>query len=76
MFLKHDLAEILTQNNDPIFMYEEEILVAEYIFRNKKTFRFVPEAVVYHLQGEIKADKRKQKWLKQSIGYLYDKFFK
>lgn len=76
--LKPECVVLLSQINDKIFMYGEELLIAELIRKNKKKIYYIHDLVVYHNENSTTRlidYKRKSMYYKQSYGYLLNVFF-
>lgn len=77
-FLKMECINALIKIKDEIFMYGEEILVAEIVRAINKKIYFCPKLVVLHNEnsttGKINR-KNKVKWYNTSYKYLYKNFF-
>lgn len=78
-FLKRDCVDALLENNDNVFMYGEEILIAEIIRENRKNVIYNTSIAVTHYENQITGKINygiKQMWFKQSMSYLYKRFFR
>lgn len=61
-----------------IFMYGEENLIAEIVFKNRKKTYYWSESLVYHNNNQVTSnisDKNKMKWKKDSINYILRNFY-
>lgn len=77
-FLKKDCVSELINNNDPIFMYGEELLVAEIICENNKKTYYFEEIKFLHFANQVTSlqkNRMLQKWFANSINYLYNRFY-
>ena len=69
--------ELINQIND-IFMYGEEIFVAELVRQNKGIIRYSDDIEIIHNENSTTAlsnRKIKAGWYKQSFGYLIKTYF-
>lgn len=69
--------KLLSENHD-IFMYEEELLIAEIVYENRRKCFFNNTIGVLHNENQVTGKigmKRKQKWFKRSFNYLYSRFY-
>ena len=77
--LSRDCVKSLLPVCRKIFMYGEELLVAEVIHKNKKKSLFKASVGIVHNENQVTGSigrARKQKWFKNSFNYLTEKFFK
>lgn len=78
IILKPECVVLLSQINDKIFMYGEELLIAELIRKNKKKVYYIRDLVVHHNENsttKLIDYKRKSMYYKQSYEYLMRVFF-
>lgn len=71
--LKKDCLDALIAENNQIFMYDEEIFVAEVVLKNHKRCYYDQSLKILHNEHQTTGRinyKTKQKWYKQSIQYL------
>ena len=71
--LKKDCIDALLAENNQIFMYDEEIFVAEVLLKHNKKCYYEQNLNVIHDESQVTGKinhKVKQKWFKQSINYL------
>lgn len=76
--LKPACVDVLNKANDNIFMYGEEILIAELIRKYKKKVYYIHDLVVHHNENSTTSlidYKRKSMYYKQSYEYLLNVFF-
>lgn len=62
-----------------VFMYGEELLVAEIVRKNRKKIYYNSKIGILHNENQVTGKigmKRKQKWFKDSIGYLSSRFYR
>ncbi len=74
-----DCIDVLNRYEDNIFMYGEELFIAEIIAREKKKIFYDSSIKIIHNENQatgIVLNRRKQSWFKQSYIYLYNTFFK
>ncbi len=77
MLLKKQCVDAVICNNDPIFMYEEELLVSELCLENGKSVYFNGEASIIHNENQTTGKiglKRRQGWIKSSLKYICKRF--
>lgn len=77
-FLKHECVQKLMEEKADIFMYGEELLIAEIVRENGKSCYFKANIGILHNENQVTgniASKTKQKWFNRSIKYLYGRFF-
>lgn len=77
-FLKNECVLALIENNDPIFMYGEELLVAEIISENSKKNYYFNRIKVLHYANQVTSLQKMNKlhkWFNNSFDYLYNRFF-
>ena len=73
-----DCIDVLNRYEDNIFMYGEELFIAEIIAREKKMIFYDSSIKIIHNENQatgIVLNRRKQSWFKQSYIYLYNTFF-
>lgn len=73
--LKNECVQKIIEENPLIFMYGEELLIAEIIRENNKKCYLNVDARVIHNENQVTGkigNKRKQGWFKQSIKYLFE----
>lgn len=78
-FITYDCFRELYKVAEHIFMYGEEILVAEIIHRYDKKILYYPNCVVRHNENSTTRYinyKLKSNYYKMSFTYIYDEFFK
>lgn len=78
-FLRNECVQKIIEENSNIFMYGEELLIAEIVRENAKCSFYNSEVSIYHNENQVTgkvASKRKQQWFKASISYLYSRFYK
>lgn len=76
--LKSDIVSLLTKEAKNIFMYGEELLVAEIIRENEKKVYFNSCTTVIHDENQVTrkiTTKTKQEWFVKSTNYLCRRFF-
>ena len=74
--LKDECVQKIIQENPGIFMYGEELLIAEITRESGKKCYLDMDACVIHNENQVTGkigNRRKQKWFKQSINYLFHK---
>ena len=77
MLLKEDCVHAISKEAKNIFMYEEELLIAELILENGKRSFFNSGIGIIHNENQVTGkigNKRRQKWFKKSIDYIYCRF--
>lgn len=73
-----DLVTALIHNADKIFMYGEEILIAELVLENEKKVLYTPSISANHNENQVTGKittSRKQKWFLNSTKYLVERFW-
>lgn len=76
--LNSDIVPFLIKESQNIFMYGEELLIAEVVRENEKNTYYNSSATVIHNENQVTgtiASRRKQQWFKQSTNYIYRRFF-
>lgn len=76
--LRKGCVEAIERLRDPIFMYGEELLVAEVVRSHNKLCKYVKNAGIYHNENQVtgKIDYAKKfDWVKTSQGYILNKFY-
>lgn len=72
--LEQECVRKIIKNNPKIFMYGEELLVAETVYNNGKKVYFTSNVGIIHNENQVTGKigmKRKQKWFKESIDYIF-----
>lgn len=72
------LFEKIDKVKNHIFMYGEELLVAELVNKNNKHCYFRNDITIIHNENQVTSslsNKRKQTWFNQSINYLTTNYF-
>lgn len=72
-FLRNECAKKISLESKRIFMYGEELLVAESIHKNNKKCLFNSKISIVHNENQVTSGiclKRKQKWFDQSFSFL------
>ncbi len=78
-FIKKDCYHQLQSLKEKTFMYGEELLISEIIYKNNKNVLFYSDIVIFHNENQTTskiAVKQKQIWFKQSINMIYSNYFK
>lgn len=73
--LKDECVNKIIEENPGIFMYGEELLVAEIIKENNKKCYLNIDTCVLHNENQVTGrigNRKKQGWFKQSINYLFE----
>lgn len=76
--LRNECVNKIITDAKGIFMYGEELLVAEVVRQNNKKILFSLSIGIIHNENQVTGTivlKRKQKWFKNSIEYLAKDFF-
>lgn len=76
--LHRDCIRALQGEKDDIFMYGEELLIAEIISENGKKIFYDKDAILIHNENSTTGkilSRQKQKWFKKSYRYLFQRFF-
>lgn len=81
IFILHEdcVSALLADDSEKLFMYGEEIYLAEIIRANKKIIEYYPRIQVIHNENgttSLVGIKRKQKWFKESFDFIWDKYYK
>ena len=74
--LSRDCVLKIINHANNIFMYGEELLVAEIVRENKKKCYYNATVYIKHNENQVTGkigSRKKQKWFKQSIDYLYSR---
>ena len=77
--LKKECVDEIIRERPDIFMYGEELLIAEIVRKNKCNCLFTTKACVLHNENQVTSsigNRKKQSWFKQSFKYLYDNHLK
>lgn len=77
--LRNECVEKMLPVCKNIFMYGEELLIAEIVFQNKKSIYCNMSIGIIHNENQVTGSvgmKRKQKWFKNSIDYLSCNIYK
>jgi len=78
LFLHKKCIQELVKNNDPIFMYGEEVLIAEIIYENCKKVYYYDEIKFQHYANKVTSllkSKMVQKFFSDSFNYIYKRFY-
>lgn len=78
-FLRKECVEAIERLHDPIFMYDEELLVAEVVRSYNKLCKYAKDAGIYHNENQVtgKIDYTKKfEWLKKSKSYIWNTFYR
>lgn len=78
LVLKPRIISIALQSSNDIFMYGEEIYIAELIRLNQGVTKYVPELVIRHNENSttsLSSIKKKSEWYKQSYGFIIHEFY-
>ena len=78
-FLRRDCVEQIIREKSPIFMYDEEFLIAELARENDKNMYYLPTASVIHNENQSTKtveSRRKHIWYRDSTNYIWERFFK
>lgn len=73
-----DMVPLLGDIGKNVFMYGEEILVAEIIYENEKKTYFNSSITVIHNENQVTGKiptKKKQEWFSKSTKYICKRFF-
>jgi GT2 family glycosyltransferase len=76
--ISNDLLQLLLEDENKIFMYGEELLIAEIVQQNSKMIFYDDEITIRHHENQVTGKisiKKRQQWMKASLLYLYDRFF-
>ena len=76
--LRKECLQKVREEKHGIFMYGEELWVAEIVRENGKKCRFNNEVGIFHNENQVTGKiggKRKQQWFKQSINYMVKRFY-
>ena len=76
--LSKDGVKCLVDNDDPIFMYGEEALVAGLVYENKKITYYDNSLKVTHNENQVTGkigNKKKWLWFKESFAYIGNRFY-
>ena len=77
-FLKKEIIEKIIKDAVEIFMYEEEIYIAEMVARNHKLALYDGELHIVHNENQVTGKinyVKKQQWFKNSIDYIVNRFY-
>lgn len=77
--LRYECAQKIIEEQSGIFMYGEELMIAEIVNNNKKKTIFNNEVKVIHNENQVTGrinNRKKQEWFKTSINYLYNRFYR
>jgi GT2 family glycosyltransferase len=78
-FVTEECVNQLVPEAQGIFMYGEELLVAEVIRHNAKKIYYDSSLKIVHNENQVTsaiASSRKQKWFNNSFVYMYNQYFK
>lgn len=78
-FVKPECAKEVQKHFGDLFMYGEELLIAEIARNNKKLIKYFPDVKVLHNENSTTKHinyKRKAIFYRQSYRYIYNNFFK
>lgn len=76
--IRGDCVKIAMQYNNKIFMYGEELFIAEVVKSIRRKIYFIPEIHIEHNENTITGKvgiRKKASWNKQSYKYLWKEFF-
>lgn len=77
-FLKRECINKI-MNYEKMFMYDEELFIAEIIRANNKKIYFDKSLTIFHNENQVTGkipSKTKQLWFKDSINTIYNQFYK
>ena len=77
-FVTQECIKCIVDNNDPIFMYGEEALIAGLVHENNKKIYYDNRLKVTHNENQVTGrigNKRKWIWFKDSFAYIGKRFF-
>gem|GEM_PF-1813170 len=76
--ISKDCFDYIVMEKSDIFMYGEELFIAEIVRENKKKCMFNSNIKVIHNENQVTGfvgNRKKQKWLKNSFRYINKRFF-
>lgn len=77
--VSNSCIEALNEEKSNIFMYCEELMVAEIVRERDKRCYYNSEIGIIHNENQVTGkigDRKKQQWFKSSMTYLYNRFYK